>query len=65
MSLHPDRQESRYSEAEWQTRVELAACYRIADMFGFSDIIWNHITAKIPESGHFLINRFGLRYDWT
>jgi ribulose-5-phosphate 4-epimerase/fuculose-1-phosphate aldolase len=48
---------------ELQTRVDLAACYRLADLFGFSDIIWNHITAKIPDTEHFLINRFGLRYD--
>jgi ribulose-5-phosphate 4-epimerase/fuculose-1-phosphate aldolase len=32
-------------------------------MFGFSDIVWNHITAKVPETEHFLINRFGLRHD--
>lgn len=44
-------------------RLDLAACYRLADMFGFSDIVWNHITAKIADSEHFLINRFGLRYD--
>jgi ribulose-5-phosphate 4-epimerase/fuculose-1-phosphate aldolase len=54
---------NRFSEAEWATRVDLAACYRLADMFGFSDIIWNHITAKVPGVEHFLINRFGLRYD--
>ena len=54
---------ARFSRAEWQTRVDLAAAYRLADMFGFSDIIWNHITAKVPHSEHFLINRFGLRYD--
>lgn len=54
---------SKYSAAEWQMRVDLAACYRLADMFGFSDIIWNHITAKVPDSEHFLINRFGLRHD--
>lgn len=53
----------RYPEAEWQTRVHLAACYRLADLFGFSDIIWNHITARVPETERFLINRFGLRFD--
>lgn len=53
----------KYSAAEWQTRVDLAACYRLADLFGFSDIVWNHITAKVPGSDTFLINRFGLRYD--
>jgi ribulose-5-phosphate 4-epimerase/fuculose-1-phosphate aldolase len=54
---------SKYSAVEWAMRVDLAACYRLADMYGFSDIIWNHITAKIPGTEHFLINRFGLRHD--
>lgn len=49
--------------AEWQMRVDLAACYRLADLFGFSDIIWNHITARLPGTESFLINRFGLRFD--
>ena len=44
-------------------RLDLAACYRAADHFGFSDVVWNHITAKIPGTELFLINRFGLRYD--
>lgn len=55
--------QSKYSAAEWQIRVDLAACYRLADRFGFSDIIWNHITAKVPNTENFLINRFGLRHD--
>lgn len=55
--------QTEYSAAEWQTRVDLAACYRLADMHGFSDIIWNHITAKVPNTENFLINRFGLRHD--
>lgn len=54
---------TRFSRAEWQARLDLAAAYRAADLFGFSDIIWNHITSKIPGTEHFLINRFGLRYD--
>lgn len=54
---------ARCTDAEWQVRVDLAACYRLADMFGFSDVIWNHITAKIPGTEAFLINRFGFRYD--
>ncbi|MGI9199511.1 MAG: class II aldolase/adducin family protein [Woeseiaceae bacterium] len=54
---------TKYSAAEWAMRVDLAACYRLADMFGFSDIIWNHITAKVPGTENFLINRFGLRHD--
>ncbi len=51
-------------EDEWQVRVDLAACYRLADRFGFSDVIWNHITARVPGADHHvLINAFGLRYD--
>ncbi|MGH7178253.1 MAG: class II aldolase/adducin family protein, partial [Tepidisphaeraceae bacterium] len=49
--------------AEWRMRVDLAACYRLADLFGFSDIVWNHITARVPGTERFLINRFGLRFD--
>lgn len=63
MELNTQSSSSRYSAAEWQMRVDLAACYRLADLFGFSDIVWNHITAKVPDSEQFLINRFGLRFD--
>jgi len=64
MANAPERKSAlKYSTTEWQARVELAACYRLADMFGFSDIIWNHITAKVPGTETFLINRFGLRHD--
>ena len=53
-----------FSEEEWSNRVNLAACYHLADHFQMSDIIWNHITAKTsPEKDTFLINNFGLRYD--
>lgn len=55
--------DTRYPAPEWQVRVELAACYRLADLFGWSDIVWNHITARVPGTEHFLINRFGLRFD--
>lgn len=64
MANAAERQGSlKYSASEWRTRVDLAACYRLADMFGFSDIIWNHITAKVPGTETFLLNRFGLRHD--
>lgn len=63
MSVSEPGASARYAAAEWQTRVNLAACYRLADLFGFSDIVWNHITARVPDTGHFLINRFGLRFD--
>ena len=55
---------NKYSEEEWTNRVNLAACYHLADHFGFSDIIWNHITTRTEKNKDtFLINPFGLRYD--
>ena len=49
---------------EWSNRVNLAACYHLADYFKMSDIIWNHITCKTTSNKEtFLINPFGLRYD--
>jgi ribulose-5-phosphate 4-epimerase/fuculose-1-phosphate aldolase len=51
------------SDAEWKVRTDLAACYRLVARYGMSDLIYNHITAKVPGSqGHFLINPFGLLY---
>ena len=51
------------SEAEWQARVDLAACYRLVDRYGMTDLIYNHITARIPgEEHHLLINLYGLLY---
>jgi ribulose-5-phosphate 4-epimerase/fuculose-1-phosphate aldolase len=55
---------SRMADAEWQTRVDLAACYRLVDLFGWSDLINTRITARVPgPHDHFLINRFGMLYD--
>jgi ribulose-5-phosphate 4-epimerase/fuculose-1-phosphate aldolase len=52
------------SDAEWQARLELAACYRIFDHLGWVEMIFNHITVRVPgEDGHLLINPFGLMYD--
>jgi ribulose-5-phosphate 4-epimerase/fuculose-1-phosphate aldolase len=50
------------SEAEWRTRVDLAACYRLVDQFGMTDLIYNHITVRIPGTDHLLINLYGLLY---
>jgi len=52
------------SEEEWQARQELAACYRIFDMLGWSESIYNHISVKVPgEDNAFLINPYGLLYS--
>src|SRR5581483_2546578 len=51
------------SPAEWQTRLDLAACYRLVDRYDMTDLIYNHITARIPDSDdHLLINLYGLTY---
>lgn len=51
-------------EAEWQTRVELAACYRLAAHHRMTDLIYTHITARVPgEAGRFLINPYGHRWE--
>ena len=51
------------TEAERKARVDLAACYRIFDMLGWTELIFNHITLRVPGSEpRFLINPFGLHY---
>jgi ribulose-5-phosphate 4-epimerase/fuculose-1-phosphate aldolase len=57
--MHPD---------EWAARLELAACYRVFAMLGWTEMIYNHITLRLPDSvtggqKHFLINPFGLHYS--
>ena len=55
---------STFTEAEWNTRVELALCYRLVAHFGLDDQIYTHISARVPgESGHFLLNCLGLRFE--
>jgi ribulose-5-phosphate 4-epimerase/fuculose-1-phosphate aldolase len=51
------------SPEEWQARVDLAACYRLVDRYEMTDLIYNHITARIPGTeDHLLINLYGLLY---
>ena len=55
---------TNFENEELQNRIDLAAAYHLADIYGFSDIIWNHITCKTSSKKNtFLINQFGLRYD--
>jgi ribulose-5-phosphate 4-epimerase/fuculose-1-phosphate aldolase len=55
---------SRVSPQEWQTRVDLAACYRLVHHYRMDDLVYNHISARVPgEEGHFLINAYGMTYD--
>src|SRR5688500_15279121 len=56
--------QSRVSAEEWRTRVDLAACYRLVARFGWSDLVFTHITARVPgEEGRFLINPYGMMFD--
>jgi ribulose-5-phosphate 4-epimerase/fuculose-1-phosphate aldolase len=49
---------------EWETRVDLAACYRLVDLYGMTDLHLNHISARVPgNEEHFLINPFGMMYE--
>ena len=56
-------------QTEQELRIQLAACYRIFDYLGWSELIFNHITMKVPsdqvpgDQEHFLINPYGLHYS--
>lgn len=51
-------------EAEWRLRVELAAAYRLVAHFGWDELVFNHLTARVPgPEHHFLINPFGLLFE--
>jgi hypothetical protein len=57
------KQQANSSADEWEIRVQLAACYRIFDMLGWTEMIFNHISLRLPgPDRHFLINPFGLWY---
>jgi ribulose-5-phosphate 4-epimerase/fuculose-1-phosphate aldolase len=52
------------SAEEWQLRVDLAACYRLVALYGWTDLVFTHITARIPgPDHHFLINPYGMMFD--
>lgn len=53
----------KVSTTEWQTRVELAACYRLLVMHGWDDLIHTHVSARIPGTEELLINAFGLAFE--
>ena len=60
--------EALVSAEEWQLRCDLAACYRLVAHYGWSDLVFTHISAKLPDAvtggaHHFLINPYGLMFD--
>jgi ribulose-5-phosphate 4-epimerase/fuculose-1-phosphate aldolase len=55
---------ARAGEEEWKLRVDLAACYRLIALHGWSDLVFTHISARLPGSEeHFLINPYGALFE--
>lgn len=65
MRQHFQMPDLRYqvSAEEWQTRVDLAACYRLIALHGWDDLIFTHISARVPGTDDFLINPYGLLFE--
>jgi ribulose-5-phosphate 4-epimerase/fuculose-1-phosphate aldolase len=62
--LNIESMKERCSPQEWQARVDLAACYRLVNLYGMSDMMANHISSHVPgEPGAFLINAYGMMYE--
>ncbi|MDH3553552.1 MAG: class II aldolase/adducin family protein, partial [Gammaproteobacteria bacterium] len=52
------------SGKEWQLRVDLAACYRLIAMYGWDDLVFTHVSARVPgPDEHFLINAYGMLFE--
>src|SRR5581483_8699934 len=52
------------TEAEWEQRVNLAACYRLVALYGWDDLVFTHISARVPgPEHHFLINPYGMLFE--
>src|SRR5258707_12097045 len=68
MSAHPLNKRKpvrdQVSRDEWQKRVDLAAAYRLVDLYGMTELSANHISTRVPgEEGAFLLNPYGLLHD--
>jgi ribulose-5-phosphate 4-epimerase/fuculose-1-phosphate aldolase len=56
--------QGKVSDEEWRLRVDLAAAYRLVALYGWSDLVFTHISARVPgPDHHFLINPYGLMFD--
>lgn len=56
--------QNKVSSEEWAARVDLAACYRLVALFGWEDLVFTHISARVPGAAdQFLINPFGVFFD--
>ena len=63
LEIEYPKKPSKYSQEEWEARVNLAACYRLTDYYGWTSTVYNHITLRVPNTDTFLINGFGLNYN--
>ncbi len=55
---------AQVSAEEWQARVDLAAAYRLVAMYGWDDLVFTHLTARVPgPEHHFLINPYGMMFE--
>ncbi len=60
----PDDVQRQVSKEEWKTRVDLAACYRLMAQYGWDDLVFTHISARVPgDDAHFLINPYGMMFE--
>lgn len=63
-TLQIESRRGKVGEDEWRTRVDLAAAYRLVALFGWDDLVFTHISARVPErDNEFLINPYGLMFD--
>jgi ribulose-5-phosphate 4-epimerase/fuculose-1-phosphate aldolase len=62
--MHIPSVKESVSAEEWQLRCDLAACYRLVALHGWSDLVFTHVSARVPGPGHhFLINPYGLLFE--
>ena len=63
-SLGIESLKNKVAPEEWAARVDLAACYRLVAQYGWEDLVYTHITARVPGTqDHFLINPYGVFFD--
>src|SRR3974390_2533368 len=64
MSTARDPRQSNMEASEWAARVDLAACYRLVSLYGMDDIVYTHISLRVPGAhDQFLINPFGTMFE--
>jgi len=62
--MHISSMKAACTPAEWQARIDLAACCRLVELYGMADMMANHVSARVPgEDGAFLLNPYGMLYE--